>query len=181
LKAWGKRVPEYIEQLIPFELRVHHNIPFDQKTPISNVNTKPLLCNHKLAEVASDRMDGARSLMKGESVQASKDIGVCNICRPVLEIPEDKDGGSHTANIRATLSSHNLPSSSGKENKKLLETFAGINGTKLILMSRTKVTPNKIIEPVQKDDTATVSAQDKGSPSVQKKEIKIKKKPGNSS
>jgi len=44
---------------------------------------------------------------------------------PVIEIPSDSDG----KNIRAFLSSNNLPCSSVKENKRTLESFAKHVGT----------------------------------------------------
>ena len=47
---------------------------------------------------------------------------------PVLEIPEDKDGKY----IRATLASHNLPSSGLKENKRVLEAFGALIGKKVV-------------------------------------------------
>ena len=145
LKLWRSRVPEYIEQLIPFELRVHHKIPFDQKTPISTFNVRPPPCSHVLADQAKERIDRARDQIKGIPVVEKLDSEpYCNLCRPVLEIPEDKDG-SHTANIRATLASNNMPNSTGKENLRQLTNFAAMNGKKLILM--------KNIRPVQKDDT----------------------------
>lgn len=163
LDLWKSRVPEYMEQLIPFSLRIHHKIPFDQKTPISSVNLKPLPCPHIIYDLAKEKMENARNQLKGLPIveksepQAYSELH-CNQCRPTLEIPEDKDG-SYTANIRATLASNNLPNSSGKENVKLLTNFAAMNGKKLIL--------TKNIIPVQKDDNPQVQAQ--------KKQIKCKK------
>lgn len=113
--SWQTRVPEYIEQLIPFDLRTHHRIPSAQTTPIQNPNEKPMPCHH---------------IMKDPS------ITVCSTCRPVMEIPEDKDSTLYTANIRATLASNNLQSTSVKENKKLLEAFAGISGKKVIYLKK---------------------------------------------
>jgi hypothetical protein len=50
---------------------------------------------------------------------------------PVLEVPEDKDGKF----IRATLASHNLPSSGVKENKRVLEAFAAnVLGKKVVYL-----------------------------------------------
>lgn len=43
---------------------------------------------------------------------------------PVIEIPNDEKG----KNIRATLSSHNLPCSSKKEDKRILEEFGKMIG-----------------------------------------------------
>ena len=163
LDLWKCRVPEYIEQLIPFELRVHHKIPFDQKTPISSVNLKPLPCPHIISELAKEKMENARNQIKGLPVVEKSEPQVyselhCNQCKPTLEIPEDKDG-SYTANIRATLASNNLPNSSGKENLKLITNFAAMNGKKLVL--------TKNVVPVQKDENPEIQ--------VQKKQIKIKK------
>ena len=99
---WASRTPNYIEQLIPFELRAHHKIPVDQMTPIREPNLQPLPCPYKA----------------------------------VLEIPEDKDTTVHTANIRATLASYNLPTSSVKENKKLIDSFAALTGKKIIFLKK---------------------------------------------
>jgi len=101
-------VPEYIEQLIPYDLRLHHGIPSTKMTPIENPNTKPLACKYK----------------------------------PTLEIPEDKDSVNHVANIRATLASNNLPVTSVKENRKLVETLAAITGKKLVLLKKERVPLN---------------------------------------
>jgi Ulp1 family protease len=109
-----------------------------------------------LSENAKDRLDNARLQIKGLPIsEKPQDELCCNQCRPTLEIPEDKDG-SHTANIRATLASYNLPNSSGKENLKQLTNFAAMNGKKLVL--------KKYVVPVQKDEA----------PNSPKKEIKCK-------
>jgi hypothetical protein len=59
---------------------------------------------------------------------------------PVIEVPYDEDG----KNIRATLASYNLPCSSVKENKKVLEKFGNLIGKKIEitkrLLGRPKVT-----------------------------------------
>ena len=167
LNLWASRVPEYVEQLIPLSLRIHHKIPFDQKTPLSSANMRPTPCSHIMSDLAKERMDNARLQMKGLPVIEKPESQVyselhCSQCRPTLEIPEDKDG-SHTANIRATLASYNLPNSSGKENLKQLTNFAAMNGKKLILM--------KNVKPVQKDD----KPQEKES--SKKKELKCKQTP----
>jgi hypothetical protein len=171
---WASRVPEYKEQLIPDFLRVHYKIPFDERTPITNVNLKPLPCPHKLADYAKKRMEHARNQIKGlQTLDIAESELYCSQCKPVMEIPEDKDG-LHTANIRATLASHNLPNSSGKENKKLLESFAAMNGKTLVL--------KKYIQPVQKDDSPKIAEKPAPSPAMQeneppkKKEIKLGKK-----
>lgn len=167
LNRWTSRVPQYYEQLIPLSLRIHHKIPFDQKTPISTVNMRPTPCSHIMANLAKERMENARLQLDGLPVIEKSEPQVyselhCSQCRPTLEIPEDKDG-SHTANIRATLASYNLPNSSGKENLKQLANFAAMNGKKLDLM--------KNIRPVQKDDKKVAENTPK------RKEIKCKKPP----
>jgi hypothetical protein len=170
LTLWQSRVPEYIEQLIPHDLKIHYGIPFDSMTPIKP-NPRPPSCPHRLIELTSERMECARDPKKVASIET----GNCNLCRPTLEIPEDKDGGSHTANIRATLASYNLPSSSAKDNKKLLETFAAIKGMKTIFITKTK-----IVEPIQKDETIkkTIKKEEVKEEPVKKKAIKLKVKPG---
>jgi hypothetical protein len=47
---------------------------------------------------------------------------------PVIEIPFDEEG----KNIRATLASHNLPSSSVKKNKELIEKYGTLVGKKIV-------------------------------------------------
>jgi len=47
---------------------------------------------------------------------------------PVIEIPVDEDG----KNVRATLAAYNLPSSSVKENKRVMEAFGDLIGKKLV-------------------------------------------------
>jgi hypothetical protein len=142
-------------------------------TPIKP-NPRPPSCPHRLIELTSERMECARDPKKVASIET----GNCNLCRPTLEIPEDKDGGSHTANIRATLASYNLPSSSAKDNKKLLETFAAIKGLKTIFITKTK-----IVEPIQKDETIKKTikkeeVKENKETIVKKKAIKLKVKPG---
>jgi len=46
---------------------------------------------------------------------------------PVISVPNDEKG----KNIRATLSSHNLPCSSKKEDKRILEEFGNLIGKKI--------------------------------------------------
>jgi len=46
---------------------------------------------------------------------------------PVIDVPEDDDG----KNIRATLASYNLPCSSVKENKRVLEAYGNLIGKKI--------------------------------------------------
>jgi hypothetical protein len=59
--------------------------------------------------------------------------------QPVIEIPEEKEGGVYTGNIRATLASYNLPPSSVKENKRLLESFGALIGKRVIYLKKPKV------------------------------------------
>lgn len=47
---------------------------------------------------------------------------------PVITIPYDEDG----KNIRATLASYNLPCSSVKENKKIMEAYGDLIGKKVV-------------------------------------------------
>ena len=58
---------------------------------------------------------------------------------PVIEIPEDKEGNIYTGNIRATLASYSLPSSSVKENKRLIEAFGTLIGKRVVLTKSDKM------------------------------------------
>jgi hypothetical protein len=49
---------------------------------------------------------------------------------PVIEIPYDQDG----KNVRATLATYNLPSSSVKENKRVIEEFGELIGKKVVML-----------------------------------------------
>lgn len=49
---------------------------------------------------------------------------------PVIEIPFDKDG----KNVRATLAAFNLPSSSVKENQRVMNTFGELVGKKVSIV-----------------------------------------------
>ena len=117
--AWQTRVPEYMEQLIPLNLRNHHNIK--TQTPIQSPNTAPLL------------------------PLESRYI-------PVIEVPVDTNG----THIRATLASYNLPSSSIKENKRVLEAFGSLIGKKVVYVQSKYVPPEK---PKKVIKTKKVSAQ----------------------
>jgi hypothetical protein len=60
---------------------------------------------------------------------------------PVLEVPIDTTGQF----IRATLASYNLPSSSIKENKRVLEAFGALIGKKVVyLQGKNDVVEKKI-------------------------------------
>lgn len=68
---------------------------------------------------------------------------------PVLEVPEDKEGKF----IRATLASHNLPSSGVKENKRVLEAFAvNVLGKKIVYLQNN----NDLIDKQAKKDAKRV-------------------------
>lgn len=51
---------------------------------------------------------------------------------PVIEIPYDEDG----KNIRATLAAYNLPSSSVKENKRVMNEFGDLIGKKVSIVGQ---------------------------------------------
>lgn len=57
---------------------------------------------------------------------------------PTIEIPFDEDG----KNIRATLASHNLPCSSVKENKRVMEAYGELIGKKVVY---TEVTEKRVL------------------------------------
>jgi hypothetical protein len=60
---------------------------------------------------------------------------------PVIEIPYDEDG----KNVRATLSAYNLPSSSVKENKRVMIEFGELIGKKVSILGETpKKAPIKL-------------------------------------
>jgi len=60
---------------------------------------------------------------------------------PVLEVPVDTNGQF----IRATLASYNLPSSSIKENKRVLEAFGALIGKKVVyLQGKNDVVEKKV-------------------------------------
>ena len=50
---------------------------------------------------------------------------------PVIEIPYDDDG----KNVRATLAAYNLPSSSVKENKRVMNEFGNLIGKKVSIVN----------------------------------------------
>jgi hypothetical protein len=75
---------------------------------------------------------------------------------PVLEVPDDKDGKF----VRATLASYNLPSSSIKENRRVLESFGSLIGKKVVYIQNEKDIAEK---------------QAKQAKKAEKKVIKIKK------
>jgi hypothetical protein len=65
---------------------------------------------------------------------------------PVIELPEDKDGKF----IRATLASYNLPSSSIKENRRVLEAFGALIGKKVVYLQNEKEINEKQAKKVTK-------------------------------
>ena len=54
---------------------------------------------------------------------------------PVIEIPFDEDG----KNVRATLAAYNLPSSSVKENKRVMSEFGELIGKKVSIVGQDTV------------------------------------------
>ena len=94
-------------------------------------------------------------------------IKSCQTCKPVIEIPEDKDSENYTGNIRATLASNNFPSSSVKENKKLMETVASMTGRKVIYLKKDRFIKHSLIQ----NQEAMASIQ------VEKKKPAFKLKP----
>jgi hypothetical protein len=54
---------------------------------------------------------------------------------PVIEIPYDEDG----KNVRATLAAYNLPSSSVKENKRVMNEFGELIGKKVSIVGQDTV------------------------------------------
>ena len=164
---WETRVPQFIEQLIPFELKVHHSIPPESRTPIVSPNSAMLPCVHRLSEIATGQKDHMRGVIKGTLDQSSKAPrpshgDVCNQCRPVMEIPEDKDGG-YTSNIRATLASNNITSSSIKKNREALEKLAAATGKKFVLIQREGLKNAAKAEIAAADEAAKVRQQVKSS------------------
>jgi len=118
---WHYKKPEFIEQLIPINLRMHYNIT--SLTPIANNNHEHIPYIH------------------GD---------------PVIEIPYDDDG----KNIRATLAAFNLPSSSVKENKRIMNEFGNLIGKKVSILGEgvkdTSMKKNRIkikMKPIVKIDS----------------------------
>jgi hypothetical protein len=103
-------------------------------TPLNYANPGLIPCHHILKWIAKS--------VESDSSKTEKEAA-CAICQPVIEIPEDKGSTAYTANIRATLASNNLPSTSVKENKKLLEKFAAINGKKVIYLKKDRYIPTE--------------------------------------
>jgi len=79
-----------------------------------------------------------------------------------MEIPEDKDSTLYTANIRATLASNNLQSTSVKENKKLLEAFAGITGKKVIYLKKDRFIKDALAAAATAEPTVAPKAKKPG-------------------
>lgn len=65
---------------------------------------------------------------------------------PVIEIPFDHDG----KNVRATLATYNLPSSSVKENKRVMEEFGNLIGKKVVMLD--------VQDPIKKSKIKKVAA-----------------------
>lgn len=52
--SWETRTPEFLEQLIPPNIRAHHNIT--STTPLNNANTSPYSCQYTpVLEVPEDK------------------------------------------------------------------------------------------------------------------------------
>ena len=120
-ETWSMRVPEYMEQLISPALLRHHKIT--SQTPIVNPNSTPL----------------DSSYMNMNSDEKRPPVKVSHT--PVLEVPIDTTGQF----IRATLASYNLPSSSIKENKRVLEAFGALIGKKVVyLQGKNDVVEKKV-------------------------------------
>ena len=126
LDYWCTRVPEYVEQLIPYELRLHYQIPAKQCTSLIP-NSKPIPC---VIPVISKDKDGLHVTSKAHI--------------PVIEIPadkekekeKDKDITEHKCGIRAFMASNNLPTGSVKDNKRILEAVASKVGKKVIYLKK---------------------------------------------
>jgi hypothetical protein len=58
---------------------------------------------------------------------------------PVIEIPYDKDG----KNIRATLAAYNIPSSSVKENERIINALGDLIEKKVSLLNKELDVPNE--------------------------------------
>ena len=128
--TWSMRVPEYIEQLISPTLLRHHNIT--SQTPIINANSAPLECSYM--SINSEDMRNPKEKWPPIKVTHT----------PVLEVPFDTTGQF----VRAILASYNLPSSSIKENKKVLEAFCSLTQIKIVYLPR----KNDVVE--KKDKTS---------------------------
>ena len=89
------------------------------------------------------------TLLRHHQIKTQTQINLVNMipeCSyiPVLEVPVDTTGQF----IRATLASYNLPSSSIKENKKVLEAFGALIGKKVVyLQGKNDVVEKKIKAP----------------------------------
>ena len=119
MEYWNKRVPEYMEQLIPYEMRCHYLIPPKQCTPLAEINTMPFPC--VIPIIVKEKSDLYIREKKYD---------------PVIEIPQDRDSTDYKAGIRATLASHNLPTGSVKDNKRVLEAYTSKLGKKVIYMKK---------------------------------------------
>jgi len=149
LQYWNTRIPEYVEQLIPSELRTHYQISPDQLTLIRNNTTSPLPCVVPVVKPGKDTI-------QLESIEY----------KPVIEIPEDKDTNDYKSGIRATLASNNLPTGSMKDNKKNLENFAKLTGKKVVYL---KSQPNQ-------NEAYAVAGEIKGAKKTSTAAIHIKAK-----
>jgi hypothetical protein len=72
-----------------------------------------------------------------------------------MEVPGDKDGKF----IRATLASYNLPISTTKENRRLLEAYGALIGKKVVYtQNEAEKLTEKILEPKARKVIKTKSA-----------------------
>jgi hypothetical protein len=69
-----------------------------------------------------------------------------SIYPPVIEVPEDKDGKY----IRATLTSFGMPTSTVKENKRVLEAYGALIGKKVVYLQNEQVCKEKQTKQTEK-------------------------------
>ena len=74
---------------------------------------------------------------------------------PVLEVPDDKDGKF----VRATLASYNLPSSSIKENRRVLEAFGSLIGKKVVYIQNEKDIAEKQAKQAKKAEKRVIKTK----------------------
>lgn len=89
-----------------------------------------------------------------QSPNTSPILPIENRYIPVIEVPVDTNG----MYIRATLASYNLPSSSIKENKRVLEAFGTLIGKKVVYLQSKYVPPEKPAKKIIKTKKAAPQA-----------------------
>ena len=108
------------------------------------------------------------SLLRHHNIKTATPILMCNLnpveCSypPVLEVLEDKTGTV----IRSTLSSFNLPSSSVKENKRVLIDFGKLIGKNVTFLQNTNVVKEKPAKKVIKTKKNAASGAHSGTPAA---------------